>query len=106
MTGKRARIKVGNMSRRIIDQAHDVQLSPAPVSGPVRAATPSLPEQGFGSPSQVLAKVAGATSFSPGPPSWGVSPILSLPLVEPVVVYSSEGSQNGGASVQSNPAVG
>lgn len=93
LTGKHARDEVGGTSRRAIAGIEDDVLSPAPLSGHVRAASPSLPEQGQDPPSQA---VATENSADHGSPTRGVIPDLPLPLTEPVVVFSGEESQNAG----------
>lgn len=107
--GKRLRTEVGNTSRRVADLAGDDVLSPAPMSGPNQASSPSSPEQGQGSPSRAglstSACVDGPPVPSQGSPSRGGIPILSFPPTEPVVVSLGKGSHGADASARSEPAV-
>lgn len=64
LAGKCPRTEVGNSFWRAAGRAEDNVLSPAHLSGPIRAVSPSSQEHGQGSPNRVVANVGGAPVFS------------------------------------------
>lgn len=102
LVGKHARSKVGTTSWRASGAEDDV-LSPAPLFGPVRAISPSPPEQGQDPPTQAAAIDNVGDQVSP---TRGVPHVLPLPPAEPMVVFLGEGTRDAGILGRSEPAVG
>lgn len=94
LTGKHAGVEVGDTSQRATELPDAAILSPTPMSGPMRAESPSIFKQG---------QVPFTDVHAPSQEDIGVLP---LPIAEPVVVSLGEGSGHVGGSFRLEPLVG